>query len=195
METSKIIAMLFSAFIGAGLGFLTQSYLSRLSFRQKTIESVVKRYLDARDEICELVAGCAVNSNPGDENWLKERRNSISFAYYKYFDYIPEEVIKELICLQACLKDGQNRLHKIDGRNLMLINEKDLEGFCKTISTLDNISHAIYYNMKHCSGYKRRENNIEYQARHALMNINKFFTEQNLTSLELFKPKSQTKKI
>lgn len=195
METSKIITVIFSTFLGAGLGFLAKSYFSRMSFRQSTIESVVKRYLDARDEICELVANCAVKANPKDENWLTDTRNSISIAYYKYFDYMPAEIIKELICLQACLRDKKNRLHKIESENLMLLNKNDIEAFCEKISTLKNVAHAIIYNLYNGDEDEKRKKRIEYQARHTLVNINIFFTEENLTSLALFRPKSHSRAL
>ncbi len=187
---SKIYTILISTFLGAGLGFLAKSYFVRLGFRQSTIESIVNRYLDARDELCALVAECAVKTDSQDEQWLNETRKSISLAYYKYYDYMPNEVIKELICLQACLKDSNNRLYKIHAEKLRRIEKNDLQIFCETIATFKNIAPAIYFNLHNGAESDMRDHRIEYQARHTLININRYFTEKNLTSLNLFRPKA-----
>ncbi|MBI5539302.1 MAG: hypothetical protein HY951_04535 [Bacteroidia bacterium] len=186
---SKILLLVLSSLIGAGLGFIAQSYFNKLRFRQSTTESIVKRYLDARDELCTLVAECAVNANSQDSEWLNRTLNSISLSYYKFFDYMPKLVIKEMICLQACLKGAGKILYKLEGENLCPIESNDLENFCRNIATLENIAYALYFNLHNGSEEKLCNHRIEYQARQALMNINKHFTEKNLTSLSLFRPK------
>lgn len=192
---SKIITIVVSSILGAGFGFLAKSYFARLSFRQSTIESIVTRYLDARDELCSILAECAVKSDATDDEWLLDVRNKISLSYYKFFDYIPKEVLRELICFQACLKDPKNQLYKVEDESLCLIAPEDLKGFCENISTFTNLAPAIYMNLHNGEENFRKSNRVEYQARHALMNINKYFTEENLTSLELFAPKSHNKAL
>lgn len=192
---SKLITIIVSSILGAGFGFLAKSYFARLSFRQSTIESIVTRYLDARDELCSILAECAVKSDATNDEWLLDVRNKISLSYYKFFDYIPKEVLRELICFQACLKDPNNQLYKAENESLRLIAKADLKEFCENISTFTNIAPAIYMNLHNGEESFRRNNRIEYQARHALMNINKYFTEENLTSLELYAPKSRKKAL
>ena len=165
------------------MGFLAKAYFNRLSFRQSNIESIINRFLNSRDEICEILAECAVYANSEDEEWLEHNRNLLSLAYYKFYDYMPYEIIQEFICLQACLKDPENRLYMAENHSLRRVRAIDLETFCKEISTFKNLAPAIFYNLHHGSIIEIRNHRIEYQARHALVEINKRFTEENLTFL------------
>lgn len=182
---SKIYTILIGVLLGSALGFLTQSYLARVSLRSKILESLVNRYLSARDEVCAIVASCTIGVNSSDSKWVRSKQDSLCLIYYKYYDYIPQEVIRELICLQACLADQENRLFEVRDNELCPVTQSQLPIFCDHIALLSNIAHALYYNLHNGTSESIRGNRIEYQARHVLVMVNRYFTEANLSSLHL----------
>ncbi len=186
---AKLLTILVSSILGAGLGFIAKSYFSRLSFKQRTVESIVERYLDVRDLLCGIIAECATHPNVEDAAWMKKIQHDLSMAYYQYYDYIPHKVVQEVICLQACVKDPHNRLYQIHEGALGYLDSADLEAFCLRIASFRNNAHAMMANLHHGAEEKVRNHRIEYQARHTLKFINQYFTEENLTSLTLFRPK------
>lgn len=185
----KILTIVLGSLVSAWLGFLAKTYFVNLSFRQNAIEAVVTRYLDARDDISDLLADCAVDAKARDTDWLLSMEQAIGHAYYKYFDYMPNEVIQELLCLQVCIHDAGNHLYKIEDGNLKWLDDSDLASFCETIARVGNIAPTIYYKLKSDVLDDICSRRIEYQAKYVLMNMNMYFTEENLTSLSLFRPK------
>lgn len=185
----KLLTVFVSTLLGAGVGFLAKSYFTRLSFQQRTIESIVERYLDVRDKLCGLIAECATHPDVDDSAWMNKIQRDLSMAYYQYYDYIPHEVVQEIICLQACVKDPKNRLHNIRDDALEYLDDSEVQNFCESFASFRNNVHAMLVNLHHGADSKIRNHRIEYQARHTLRFINQYFTEDNLTSLVLFRPK------
>lgn len=187
----KIFIAITSAILGAVLGVFVKTFVAHIGFRHKIIENIVSRYLDARDSICEIVAECATFKDDFDLTniWLDEKRLNISKLYYQYYDYIPTKAIHALICFQACLKDRHNRFYSIKDNNLVVSGECEIADIMKSISLLENIKLAAVFNINRSDQEISRRYRIEYQARYTLTVINENFTEENLSSLRLFKPK------
>ncbi|MFQ3245353.1 MAG: hypothetical protein ACI9SP_002000 [Arenicella sp.] len=190
MIESKVVIAIISALIGSALGFLAKSHFLKLSLKHKLTDTIINRYLDIRDEISKIVSDCAVGPNVMDESWRHSKINELGRAYYQFFDYVPHEIIRELTCLQFCLKVEGDYLYKSQGNNLTRVKQEDLEEFCYAISSFGNYSHAIYFNLMFSKDSDKRNFRVEYQARHVLMMINRFFTEENLSNIEFLKPKN-----
>lgn len=187
MIESKVVVAIVSALIGSGLGFLAKSYFLRLGLKHKITDTIIIRYLDIRDEICKIVSDCAVDPNVTDKAWREGKIVEIGKAYYKYFDYVPNEIIRELICLQACLKVEGSHLYKSEGSDMARIKQEEIEAFTYVISSFGNYAHAIYFNLMFSDPSARQNYRVEYQARHVLIAINRIFTEDNLLSIDFLK--------
>lgn len=183
----KVILVL----LGGLVGFLSKSLISRMSFKYSTTGCIVERYLDARDQLCKEISKCAVESASDDDGWLDERKYDLSRLYYQYYDYFPNEIIQELVCLQSCLESKGERLYLIDKCEMKTANEEDVEHICDRISTVRNFAPALLMNLIKTKGYELNAHRIHYQSRYTLIMINQYFTEQNLMSLNFYKPKAK----
>lgn len=189
MEANITIA-LGSVVVGAGLGLLTQAYLFRLNVRRSAVDVVIRRYLDARDQICAVLAECTLDRDDMDRAWLREQRVNITRLYYQYYDYIPSEVIQALICFQACLRSRNNHLFQIRRNCIVRVDADHLEDLIAAVSLVSNLQLPLRVALEYASPKSARLIRVQLQARYTLVMINRYFTEKNLTSLRLLKARS-----
>lgn len=184
-----IILPLLTLALGAFLGLLTSIYITHNQHRHDVTIKVVEKYFGARELLCDMLSNLASLqlTNNVDIASLPEYKKELSKLFYKYYDFLPVKVLREIVCLYACLSDRENRLFMFKEQKgkddlLLLMTDSDIEGFIKKISVIENFESYALIPLKSKDSNMRRTASINYQARSVLQTINGYFTIQNLLS-------------
>lgn len=190
-----IILPVITLVAGTFLGLLTSVCISYLQHKQDITVKVIEQYFAAREQLCDQLSTLAnlqvTSSGQLEAKTLAEYQENVSKLFYKYYDFLPPEVLKEMLCLYTCLSDKENRLYRHENNCLFLIENKALEAFVERISLVDNFKYYAPIPLKNKNSHVRRAASISYQARSVLVSINHHFTIQHLISWNRYLPKSK----
>lgn len=173
---------LISVFLVAVLSLVSNFLIIRYNQRQNISNKIIEQYFKIREDICQKVSRLANLKTLSElgENELKEINDEISQLYFKYYDFLPKEVIYELMCLHTNLTDKGNNLYTIDGKGLMIIEGEKLEAFLESVSLINNSKYFICYKLNSEDNLIRKATAINLQARKVLITMNTFFSLENL---------------
>lgn len=113
----------------------------------------------------------------------------MSDLYFRYYDFLPREVLIEMNCLYACLSDSQNRIFRCKNNCLLPLEDSELEMFIDQISLVENFRYYAMVPLKSSNEVMRKAASVNYQARSVLRAINKYFTIKDLMSWARHLPK------
>lgn len=180
------------------MGLLASVCIAYLQHKQDITIKIIEQYFAAREQLCDQLSALAnlqvTSSCKLDTATLAEYQENISKLFYKYYDFLPPEVLKEMLCLHACLSDKENRLYKHENNCLILIEDKDIEGFIGQISLIDNFKYYAPIPLESKDPNIRRAASVNYQARSVLVSMNYHFTIQHLRSWNRYLQKSKETK-
>jgi hypothetical protein len=194
IELSNGIASLLpivTLLLGGMIGFLSSFLTTYLQQRNNVTAKIVEQYFKVREDICEKLselANLGVDSNI-DDTYILSIKSDMSKLYFKYYDFLPREVLIELNCLYACLSDSQNRLFKCKNNCLLPLEDSELETFIEQISLVENFRYYAMVPLKSSSDIVRKSASVNYQARSVLRALNKYFTIKDLMSWARHLPK------
>lgn len=190
-----IILPIITLVVGTFLGLLPSIYLAYFQHKQDITGKVLDQYFAAREQLCDQLSALAnllvTNSCQLDVKIVAEYQENVSKLFYKYYDLLPPEVLKEMLCLHTCLSDKENRLYKHENNFVLLIEDQDIEGFIEGISLIDNFKYYAAIPLRSKDSHIRRSASINYQARSVLVSINRHFTVQHFISWNRYLQKSK----
>lgn len=177
--------------LGGIIGFLSSFLTTYLQQRNNVTAKIVEQYFKVREDICgklSELANLGIDSNV-DEAYLLSIKSDMSKLYFKYYDFLPREVLIEMNCLYACLSDSQNRLFRCKNNCLLPLEDSELETFIEQISLVENFRYYAMVPLKSSSDIVRKSASVNYQARSVLRALNKYFTIKDLMSWAMHLPK------
>lgn len=105
---STIISIAFSSIIAWGISILifrrkaTSEYNYRLfNLYHKMCQEIITIILPLTDIPLRNSKGINLNKN-------EKITNELSDVFYKYYNYLPDEVLMSIVCLHCCIRNGSN---------------------------------------------------------------------------------------
>lgn len=172
--TSTAVISSATLLLGATIGVFASLLLERTRLTNGVATKLVETYLELRRELCDEISELAslrIGRLP-DVDGLLNKRDVISRLYFRYFDFLPAQVLQELNCLYACLGDRENRIYVVRNNELRLANEAEVAKLIEEISLFDNFKYYAYLPLLGADRDARRAASINYQARHVLRVVN-----------------------
>ena len=183
-------------FLGALLGIASSMFSARLQQRHQITKLLIERFFQVRDEISAIVSRYATlktdSQEPDSPGKLSMIAGNLSLIYYRYYDFIPKEVLIELNCLFVCLKDKKHRLFIQEGNRIIPLpdEEQKLYDFIKRVSLVDNFTFFALQAIRSGEERLRHSVSINCQARAVLASINKYFSPDRLYSFARYGKKT-----
>lgn len=174
--------------LGGVIGFFSSFLTTYLQQRSNVTTKIVEQYFKVREDICEKLSHLA-NLGINSVIDLSSIKTELSKLYFKYYDFLPREVLIEMNCLYACLSDSQNRIFRCKNNSLLPLEDSELEMFIEQISLVENFRYYAMIPLKSNNEIIRKAASVNYQARNVLRAINKYFTIKDLTSWAKHLPK------
>lgn len=171
------------AIVGALVGFLSSFLLARHQHRVAQEAKILEEFFSVRRALCSVLAKLAnlEMDGPLDEADLAEKRAELSRIYFSHFDLLPADVLRELTCLYACLKDTNHRLYGCSGDLLRPLSKEEIIETVDRYSILRNFriyARLFLLGEEHIKG--GFEISINLQARKVLLTLNNYFNLDNL---------------
>jgi hypothetical protein len=178
----SLILPLITLVVGAVLGFLTSAWMERSRQRHDVVVKILEQYFKIREQICDEIGELAhlQIGSPLDDQSLITKRDTISKLFYKYYDFLPAEVLQEMNCLYACLTDKRNRIFRCKDNRLLPLQDSEIESFVESISLVDNFKYYALVPLNSSDANIRRGASVNYQARSVLRAINESFSLDSL---------------
>lgn len=194
-NNTNLILPLITLFIGTMLGFLSSLLISYLQQKHNVAIRVLEQYLKIREGLCDKLSSLASTRTDNTLSYssLSDLRDEISMLFYKYYDFLPSEVLKEMLCLHACLSDKQNKIYRCKNNSLLPIEDSEIEEFIEQIAMVENFKYYALIPLNSKDDNVRRATSIRYQARSVLVAMNKYFTLKELMTWAKHLPKHYPK--
>lgn len=182
---------IFTLIIGAFFGFISSLIISYLKQRYDISLKLIVKYFEIREELIDKLSVLASLENTKELNGLSfsKLKQEISIVYYKYYDFLPSEVLTEILCLYSCISDNKNQLYKSKDNCILPLTDSDLKDFIERISLIENFRYYALVRLKSNDDTVRIAAAISYQARSVLIAINKYFNLRDLMSWSRYLPK------
>ena len=164
------------------LGFLSSIWIERFRQRNTLTVRILEQYFKIREDICDEISELT-NLQIGallDDEFLDNKRGKLSRYYYKYYDFLPKDVLQALNCLHACLSDERNRIFVCRENTLYPIRDTEIEDFIEQISLVRNFKYYALVPLNSSDSNTRKSASINYQARYVLRIVNANFTLSSL---------------
>lgn len=182
---------IFSLIIGTVLGFISSLIISYFKQRYDISLKLIAKYFEIKEELTDKLSILASLENTNDLNGLSfiKIKQEISILYYKYYDFLPSEILTEILCLYSCLSDKKNKLYQSKDNCILPLTDSDLKEFIERISLIENFRYYALVRLKSNDDTVRIAAAISYQARSVLIAINKYFNIKDLMSWSRYLPK------
>lgn len=180
-----LIMPLITLIVGATLGFYFNSINNQKNQKYQITNEVIKHFFTIRKELSDFLCLLA-NLDTGNVIEIKDIEKYIlklNMIYYKNYDFFPREVLLEINCLYACLKDKEANIYTIEDRKVKIIEGTELELFLDKLTIINGFKYAAIFNLNHKKYEIRKSASINFQARNVLIKLNKFFTIKNLSTI------------
>jgi hypothetical protein len=193
VDNIKAILPLLTLIVGLVVGFISNVILTYIRQKHDITIKIIEQYFKAREELCDQLSVLAALKSDQmlSENEISKVRQELLKLYYKYYDFMPIEVLHELNCLHACLGDKQHRLFKYYDNKVLLLKEPELSNFIERITFVDNLRYFAKIALNVEDESKRMSSSLNFQAKSVLRAINDTFTIKNLMSWVKFLPKNK----
>lgn len=139
---NEVLIALISVLGGAILGYYFDF------FKQKREENIklYETYISFTQEIAIVLKDLlklSLKRQKINKDNLEKIKNEISLLYFKYYIFLPQEVLLELNCLHSCLQSNGTILYvvKKDGKNMTIARCEDKEKireYCHNATLIDN---------------------------------------------------------
>lgn len=115
--------------LGTILGFFSSILVDRSKNKIGYILSIINSYNRISQDIIELLTEMA-SLNLGFNSFSKKDidrwRKQISYLYFKYYSFLPQEVLLEMNCLHSCLLSNGKCIFWTENNTIKMIREKDM---------------------------------------------------------------------
>lgn len=175
----QLITPIISVVLVALFGLISNFIIIRMNQRQSISNKMIEHYINIREEITSKISNLA-SYKPANTDLVLNSSLDISKLYYKYYDFLPQEVLNELLCLYSTLIDKNNRIYRIKNSALYLIEETDLEEYIISTTPIPNSKFYTYYLLNSKDVTTMKITCVALQARKVLNTMNIFFTPDNL---------------
>lgn len=182
----KDIISLFSIALVAVFGLITNFLVIKYTQKQNVSSKILDKYFAIRDSMVNVIGDFASLkiTDIYNEHQIDYYAKEITKLYYLYYDYLPKEVLQELICLHSNLSDKKHRLFIMKGNDVAFIeDEEEIVKLLDSMSIIENANHFIYYMLNNDEEVLKASVSINIQSRKVLMTMNKLFTVNNLIKI------------
>lgn len=174
--------------LGIVLGLVSGMVTAYVRQRQAIGLKIVDQYFEVRKEVCagiSKLASIPIGTRL-DHAELQRTRVELVEAFYLHYDFLPTEVLRELICLHACLASPRSTIFCCRGRRLRPLAPEDVDAFLENIALVEELKAIGPINLASPLESVRRSARVSYQARTALQALNEHFTLRNLLRWDRF---------
>lgn len=177
MDLTNLLTLL----IGGILGLLSGLILERQRKEQALTDKLFERYLLVREELTEVLGDLASLKLEPDYTGMDLNRaaQTISKLFYRHYDFLPANVLRELNCLYRCLAAQGKHIYIVSSDNSIVrldtTDRQQFEQFAAALSLVENIRNVlpIYYEQE--TGQSHPAINVNLQARKVIRTINQHF--------------------
>jgi|GEM_PF-3172638 len=187
MSEKLIVAFIAGAFgmIGAFIGYFASYFIEKrknsMAFNQKvfdTYDRVSQEIIEALAEITTFSVRIKSYSKEDIETW----KEKISYLSFKYYRYLPPEVLVEMNCLHSCLRDYGKSIYiarKDKNEKKYTIKQcrdkKDVDDFCDNITLVTNLKKIKEIAHKYGIEKVPKSIKINFQARMVVRRIDGYW--------------------
>lgn len=184
----QLIIPLISVTLVAILGFVSNILIFRINQKQSISNKIIEQYFKIRDEITNKISDLATLKTIADVEIesIDMASADISKLYYKHYDFLPIEVLNDILCLHSTLINKDNKIYRIRDKSIYEIEENELEDYIQSTSDISDSKYYTYCMLKSKDIKVRRATCINLQARKVLNTMNKFFTLDKLIYWEKY---------
>ena len=183
--TAQLLLPAIVAVLAAAIGALSAIFLQDRKRAHETTSKLLDKYLDVRDEVADMLSALtSLSIQPRyTAEALAESAQLTSRLYFKYYDFLPLEVLLELNCLYlsltmkgdvAYVSTGESAIRPLDRKNLA-----EVSAFVRSVSLVSNIDPLS----KHLATQPAAMVSaivINLQARRCIQSLNQHFTYRNV---------------
>ncbi len=181
MKSIEQFIPLMSVIVVAILGFISNILITRVNQKQNVSNKIIEQYFKIREEISDKISDLVTLKTVNDTNYdIINISKDISKLYYKYYDFLPREVLNEILCLHLTLTDQNNNIFRINNKSIQQIKDEEIEDYIKSTSYISNSKFFTYFLLKNDDVSIRRIASINLQAKKVLDTMNDFFTLNKL---------------
>lgn len=113
---SELLTGVISIIIGIFIGWC----LDLLKYRYKANEKLYDTYTALSKEVAEVLKSLldlSLHPKGYSDEELDKIKKDISAIYFKYYIFLPQEVLLELNCMHSCLQSRGRWLYKVDEKS------------------------------------------------------------------------------
>ena len=184
-----IVVLLVFLVIGIGARFLSNYLKHSSDVSIKLLEEYLKVRSFFTEELSELAS--LPFSFPVQNIAIDEHHKKLSKAFYQYWDYLPRELLVQLLCLLCCLPDPQNRLYTHKNGRITVVRPNDITDFVRLIAMTRNVRMYATLKLKNGTESEKRVAGIVCQARMVLLTFNNHFNLRDLRRFAKHIPKQE----
>ncbi len=196
MESYDGLFEIISIVIVAVMGLVSNIFIFRATQRSSYRSKIAEQYFKVRGEISDKISKIA------DLRTFKTYENTdkyieqVSNLYFKHYDFLPEEVLNQLLCLYTSLRDDSGNIYIVKENKLRVIYcEQEIDDFVDSITLIENTREYFKYQLTKAEESKRKTIAINLQARRVLYAMNECFSLENLVTWEKYLRKAHLKSV
>ena len=176
--------------LGWLLGLSSSMVLERIRHKNVFQTKIFDQYLKVREEIVGAISGLMSlvreSEDHIDYSIMKEYSEKVTELYYRHYDFLPEDVLFELICLYSCLAKKGRNLYRCDLKGRVAsLDPNDAAALSEFLEKLSLVSNLRYYYpqaIKSRSEIRRTKAIIQLQCFKVGAVLNSFFRVSELMS-------------
>lgn len=176
--------------LGWLLGLSSSMVLERIRHKNILQAKIFDQYLKVREEIVGAISGLMSSLRESDDqidySIIEEYTQKVTELYYRHYDFLPEDVLFEIICLYSCLAKKGKNIYRCDPRSrvvqLDLNNDAALSGFLEKLSLVKNLRYYYSQAIKSRNEIRRTKAIIQLQCFKVGAVLNSFFRVPELMS-------------
>jgi len=186
---SEGLTIVLTAVIGATGGFfayLISFFLEKrknmMAFNMLIFKTYDRITQDIIDVLIEMTSLHVSGNRHHTKEKIREWKEKLSFVYYKYYNYLPKEVLNEINCLHSCLIFEGKFLYVIKEKNNMVRSTDE-----DAIILFDDATLVSYEGKRISDSIRKYSVNripksmkINLQARRVITTISKFFGSEKI---------------
>lgn len=172
---------IFSVVLVALFGLISNILIIQINQKKDVNSKLIEQYLKIREDLCVILSDL-INLKDINNVDFNNLSRLVEKLFYKHYDFIPKEVLDELLCLQVILQSEYGHLFRIINKKLVIIDNDDSEikNYLEDISFVEAAKLFYYVQLKNADVESRKVLIINLQAKKVLYKMNDYFTLSNL---------------
>jgi len=167
---------IFTLIIGTILGIFA-NFLSSFVRKRETISiKIFDEIIEARNEVAEVVCELALIPTKGEKSrdYIIQARDSITKLFYKYYDFLPEQVLNTLLLLEVALDYPSKGPYKLHENKILPLDKDEIFDFIKKCTRVENGLYSASILLQNSSAAVVSNEVIRLHARNVLYMLNQY---------------------